>query len=84
MLVGMLLPVIPIVWLGWRPHGLLESVIAPGLADWGVSPQPINYYLEHYFLSGQDLAASAGMLAGGLALYLAGMKFGWFKLSLPS
>ncbi len=83
MLVGMLLPIIPIAWLGWRPHGLLESVFSPALAGQGISPQPITYYLEHYFLSGQDLAASVGMLGGGLVVFVAGMKFGWFTLSLP-
>ncbi|NDY94182.1 complex I subunit 5 family protein [Wenzhouxiangella limi] len=83
LLVGMLMPVVPIIWLGWRPHELLGSVIAPALADWGVSAQPITYYLEHYFMSGQDLIASAGTLAGGVAVFVAGMKFGWFNLQLP-
>ena len=84
MRVAMVLLVIPIVWLGWRPHGPLEALMAPALAAWGVAEAPITYYLERYFLSADDLIASAGILTGGLLLFVVGMKSGLFRRQPPA
>ncbi len=74
MLAGMLLPVLPIVWLGVHPHSVLQGLIGPGLSAWGITEAPIGRFLERYFLSTQDLFAFAGTLAGGLALFVLGRK----------
>ena len=84
MLAGMLLPIAPILWLGWRPHGLLQELLAPGLSTWEISNAPIDYYLTRYFLGSEDLVAFAGTLGGGLLLFFAGMKLGLFRRQPPA
>lgn len=84
MLTGLLLPVAPILWLGLYPHEILQTLIAPGLENQGLSPAPVSHYLEHYFLSGKDLLAFAGMLAGGLAVAGIGARYGLFRRQPPA
>jgi hypothetical protein len=68
-----------ILLLGLRP-GLLVTYM---MSSSGAASGPWLHYLEQDFLSLADLRSAGLMLAGGLVLFRAGMRFGWFHLVLP-
>jgi formate hydrogenlyase subunit 3/multisubunit Na+/H+ antiporter MnhD subunit len=83
MLVAMGALAIPIVGLGLRPDLLLQGVVAPGLAGWGMPDAGVRHYLAAYYLSSPDVFMALLMLGMGAAIFGFGMKTGLFHLSLP-
>lgn len=83
LLVPMLLLTVPVVVLGVQPAILLLGLIVPGLESLALPGSPVAYYLSNYFLGRADLLAFSGMLAGGVALFVIGMRWGLFSLAAP-
>lgn len=81
---AMALMVLPILVIGVRPQWLLEGLIAPGLSVAAVPVDPVGHFLSHYFLSAADFRSFAGMAIMGIALSIAGMRYGLFKLRGPN
>jgi len=80
MQVAMIAMVVPIFVIGVRPQWLLEGLIAPGLA---VPVEPVGQFLSHYLFSAADLRSFAGMAIMAIALSIAGLRYGLFKLRGP-
>jgi len=72
-----------IIALGVRPQLLLYGVFAPGLQAWALSTAPLDYFLEKYFLSTGDLITTTMIFAGGIAIFVAGVKLHLFHLHAP-
>jgi len=81
---AMLAMVLPIVIIGVRPQWLLDGLIAPGLSVLAIPMEPVAHFLSHYFLSAADLGSFAGMTVMGIALFIAGMRYGLFELRAPA
>ncbi|MDF1542211.1 MAG: proton-conducting transporter membrane subunit [Anaerosomatales bacterium] len=69
--------------IGIRPHIVLRGVFAPGLHEWALHSDLLEYYLEHYFLSPADLMSVVVAFAIGATIFVVGMKFGLFHLHAP-
>lgn len=80
---AMILLSLPILALGLRPQLVLEGLIVPGLNAMAIPAEPVDHYLDAYFLRGPDLAALAGTFATGLAIVLIGTRFSLFRLAAP-
>jgi formate hydrogenlyase subunit 3/multisubunit Na+/H+ antiporter MnhD subunit len=83
MLIALGLLSMPILAIGLRPHLILQGVFAPGLHEWALHADLLDYYLEKYFLSGADLMSVVIAFAIGIVIYAVGMRFGLFHLHAP-
>ncbi len=83
MLAAMLVLAVPIVLLGIRPGLLIETLLIGGVSAPGHEAEVLREYLAHYYLGGSDIRSASLMLGGGLVLFLAGMRFGFFHLRIP-
>ncbi len=72
-----------IITLGVRPHLLLKGVFAPGLHEWALHADLLDYYLKKYFLSTGDLMSVVMAFAIGATIFVVGIKFGLFHLHAP-
>jgi len=84
MLAAMLLLVVPIVLLGWRPDWVLRSLVEPGLSALTIPVEPIPHFLSRYFLSAGDLGSFAVTAIAGGIVFVVGMRFGLFTLRAPA
>jgi NADH:ubiquinone oxidoreductase subunit 5 (subunit L)/multisubunit Na+/H+ antiporter MnhA subunit len=83
MLIALGLLSMPILAIGLRPHLILQGVFAPGLHEWALHADLLDYYLEKYFLSPGDLMSVVIAFAIGFTVFALGMKFGLFHLHAP-
>jgi hydrogenase-4 component B len=72
-----------IIAIGLRPHLILKGVFAPGLHEWALHADLLDYYLKKYFLSPADLMSVVIAFAIGFTIFVVGMKFGLFHLHAP-
>lgn len=82
--IAMLLLSIPVIVLGLRPQVMLNGLMVPGMEALAIPAEPITRYLEVYFFSRTDLVSFAGMMAGGVAVFVIGFHFDLFKLAAPA
>jgi formate hydrogenlyase subunit 3/multisubunit Na+/H+ antiporter MnhD subunit len=84
MLVAMALLSLVMVTIGARPHLVLERIVMPGFEVQQLPAAPVAYFLDHYFLSLEDLRSAGLILVLGAGIALAGRRFGVFDLRAPA
>ncbi len=84
MMAPMLLLAIPVVLIGIQPQWLLQGLMAPGLEGLALSADPITRYLSVYYLGRSDVLLSAVIVGAGAAVFVIGMRQGWFHWSAPA
>jgi formate hydrogenlyase subunit 3/multisubunit Na+/H+ antiporter MnhD subunit len=84
MVAPLLLLAIPVVLIGIQPQWLLQELVAPGLEGLALSADPIGRYLSVYYLGRSDVLLSAVIVGAGAAVFVIGMRQGWFHWSAPA
>ncbi|MDZ4180844.1 MAG: complex I subunit 5 family protein [Coriobacteriia bacterium] len=84
MLMALALLSAAMVTIGVRPHLLLRGVVSPGLHEWALHADLIEYYLTKYFLSPADLMSVVVAFAIGATIFVVGMKLGLFHRHAPA
>ncbi|MBE0416217.1 MAG: NADH dehydrogenase [Coriobacteriia bacterium] len=69
--------------IGIRPHLILKGVFAPGLHEWALHADLLDYFLKNYFLSPDDLMSAVTAFAIGGTIFVVGIRFGLFHLHAP-
>ncbi len=83
MLLPMGLLCVPIIGIGLAPGTVLQGLLQPALAGAGLVTTGLEHYLAHGALAAADVGSALAMVALGAAIFLLGMRFGWFHLHMP-
>lgn len=89
MKIGMISLAAVILFIGFFPNFLLQTVIGPGLAFLGFNPAPVSGMAILYPGAGSfsdvlhNLFAEIQVVLLGGALLWAGLKYGWFHIHVP-